>query len=315
MRRRIEKVAVLGAGTMATGIAAGFASYGFPTLIWARREESARSAEAGAREACQVLAQSGLASAVPDLGVRPFLGNAVRDADFVVEAISEEVDAKRCLFVEVERHVDDGCVLASTTSGLDIDELCSGALHPERFLITHFWNPAHLIPLVEVLGGSRTDPDVVEAATFMISQIGKRAVVLRRFVPGFLGVRLQQAVVREAIALLEAGIASAEDIDAATRLSFGARFPVIGPLETSDLGGLDVLVRIHEYLFPDLDRSSEPQETLRALVEAGNFGVKSGRGFYDWSVRDASRVIRRRDEELISRLLRLQVETEASDSE
>jgi 3-hydroxybutyryl-CoA dehydrogenase len=306
-------VAVLGAGTMATGIAAGFAAFGFPTVIWARREDSARAAEGSAREACHTLTESGLASAVPNLSIAASLRDGVQGADFVIEAISEDPVAKRRLLVEVERYVSEECVLASTTSGLDIDELSSGAKHPERFLVTHFWNPAHLIPLVEILGGSRTEPAVIETAVSLIGQIGKRAVVLRRFVPGFLGVRLQQAVVREAIALLEEGVASAEDIDAATRLSFGARFPVIGPLETSDLGGLDVLMRIHEYLLPDLDCSLEPQRSLRALVEAGNFGVKSGRGFYDWSTRDAGEVVRRRDEELISRLHRLQAEESSTD--
>lgn len=313
--RRIQTVTVLGAGTMATGIAAGFAAYGFPTVIWARRDDAAREAEVGAREMCQVLAANGLTSAAPNLRVIPSLAHAVGNADLVVEAISEEADAKRRLFIEVEHHVSEECVLASTTSGLDIDELCSAAERPERFAVTHFWNPAHLVPLVEVLGGSRTPSDVVDAVCSVIERIGKRAVVLQHFVPGFLGVRLQQAVVREAIALLQAGIASAEDIDAATRLSFGARFPVIGPLETSDLGGLDVLLRIHEYLLSDLDCSSEPQEALRALVEARKFGVKSGQGFYDWSVRDATEVRRRRDEELMSRLLSLRAEAGVSHRE
>jgi 3-hydroxybutyryl-CoA dehydrogenase len=125
-------------------------------------------------------------------------------------------------------------------------------------------------------------------------------------------VRLQQAVVRESVALLEAGVASAEDIDAATRLSFGARFPIIGPLETSDLGGLDVILSIHEYLLADLDRSDAPQTMLRELVRDGHLGVKTGRGFYDWATRDAGELARRRDQELIARIKSLRDRGELS---
>lgn len=304
----MEKVAVLGAGTMATGIAAAVAAHGIDTTIWARSPERAQNAQREAGDAVRTLTQVGLATQTARVDTAPSLDRAVQNADFVIEAISEDVLAKRALFSGVESYASDTCVLASTTSGLSIDELSADAVHPERFVVAHFWNPAHLIPLVEVLGGTATDPQVVAATSELLKRIDKHPVVLHRFVPGFLGVRLQQAVVREAIALLDAGVASAADIDTATRLSFGARFPVIGPLETSDLGGLDVVCRIHEYLLADLDASPSPQPPLRKLVEAGDLGVKSGRGFYDWSERDAAELIRRRDEELIERLRRLRAD-------
>lgn len=311
MNIEVERVSVLGAGVMATGIAAAFSAYGIKTSIWARSSEAAQRAVRQAHEAAQTLAEAGLAPAVLPAEAVESIGPAVDDADFVIEAISEDFDAKRTLFSSVESHASDTCVLASTTSGLSIDELSAGAHRPERFVVAHFWNPAHLIPLVEVLGGRSTDPEVVSATSQLLKRIDKHPVVLHRFVPGFLGVRLQQAVVREAIGLLQSGVASATDIDTATRLSFGARFPIIGPLETSDLGGLDVVYRIHEYLLADLDSSSSPQPALRALIEAGDLGVKSGQGFYDWSERDAAGLIRQRDDELIERLRRLRTQSPA----
>jgi 3-hydroxybutyryl-CoA dehydrogenase len=174
------------------------------------------------------------------------------------------------------------------------------------FVVMHFWNPAHLMPLVEVLGCARTDDAVIEEACAISWRIGKKGVRLQRSVAGFVGTRLQQAVVREAISLLASGVATAEDIDAAVRLSFGARFPVLGPLETTDLGGLDVVLAIHRYLLPDLDVSPEPHPYLEELVEKGRLGVKSGRGFYDWTDRNPAALRAARDEELVRRLRLLQ---------
>lgn len=288
---------------MGPGIAASFAAAGYKTSIWARREHAAaRGAEVAERHRLMLLEHELATYSEPPVESTDELGNALAGAQVVVEAISEDPQAKRDLVAKIERFVDDETLLTSTTSGLDPDQISEGAAHPGRFVVMHFWNPAHLIALVEVLGSSRSETQAVELACDLVRQLGKHPVRLSRFVPGFLGARLQQAVIREAISLLEAGIASAEDIDATTRLSFGARFPIIGPLETTDLGGLDVFAAIHEYLLPDLDCSQEPQATLVDLVRAGHLGSKTGRGFYDWSRRDAEKLTRMRDEELIGRL-------------
>lgn len=302
----ISRAAVVGAGTMGPGIAATLGAAGIDTTLWARRPRAAAEAAEDALGRIRILRESGLAASAPgDVTAVDDLAGAVDGVEIVIEAISEDVAAKRAVLGAVEEVVDADVVLASTTSGLDPDEIARDLAHPNRFLVAHFWNPAHLIPLVEVLGCQQTPAELVDSVCAWLHAIGKHAVRLHKFVPGFLGVRLQQAVVREAIALLEAGVASAEDIDAATRLSFGARFPIIGPLETSDLGGLDVVANIHSYLLADLDASTEPQPALVRLVESGRLGVKSGEGFYDWSQRDAAELIRRRDQELLSRLQQL----------
>jgi 3-hydroxybutyryl-CoA dehydrogenase len=298
---------------MGPGIAASFVASGFDTSLWARRREAVELAADEAQQRVRVLVDNDLAT--PNglqLAATDDLAEALEGSGIVIEAISEDVDAKRSLFAEVERQVDPGTLVASTTSGLDMDAMASDAGQPGRFVVMHFWNPAHLMPLVEVLGGAATLPETVDQACSLVRRLGKHPVRLNKFVPGFLGVRLQQAVVRESVALLESGVASAEDIDAATRLSFGSRFPIIGPLETSDLGGLDVILSIHDYLLADLDCSQAPQALLRELNRDGHLGVKTGRGFYDWSIRDAAELAGRRDEELISRIKSLRARGELS---
>jgi 3-hydroxyacyl-CoA dehydrogenase len=302
-RDRLPEVAVLGAGTMAPGIAAAFAAAGHPTVVWARRAEQSEAAVARAGELGRFLAANGLARAEAFAPVTPAdaLGRIAR-AGVVVEAIAEQLDAKRELLALVDELVAPGALIATNTSGLKVSDLGEGLPGAARLVAMHFWNPAHLMPLVEVGGGERTDPASVDRAVELARAIGKQPVRVEREVLGFLGTRLQQAVVREAIALLDAGVASAEDIDLAVRTSFGIRFPVTGPLESADISGLDVIEAIHRYLLPDLDSSSGPQAPLKEHVAAGELGVKSGRGFHDWHSRDAQELIKRRDEELVRRL-------------
>ena len=296
------RVGVLGAGTMAPGIAAAFAAAGHEVVLWSRRPERTREALGRAEELARVLSDEGLAlAATGPISAVAELDELV-DVALVVEAIAEQLDAKQELFARLDTVLGRDGLLATNTSGLRVSDVAAELANPERVVAMHFWNPAHLMPLVEVAGGERTAPETVARAVAIARAIGKQPVRVDREVLGFLGTRLQQAVVREAIALLEAGVASAEDIDLAVRTSFGIRFPVIGPLESADLTGLEVIAAIHAYLFPDLDRSSEPQAALVSRVEAGDLGVKSGRGFHDWAAGDAADLIRRRDDELVRRL-------------
>jgi 3-hydroxybutyryl-CoA dehydrogenase len=290
---------------MAPGIAAAFASAGHDVLLWSRTP--ARTDEAMERAAgmARFLAAQGLASASGAADRRLTLAGRLEElaaADVVVEAIAEDLGAKRELLAQVDSLLDADVMIATNTSGLRVSDIADGLGDPARVVAMHFWNPAHLMPLVEVGGGRDTAPATVDRAVELARAIGKQPVRIEREVLGFLGTRMQQAVVREAIALLEAGVASSEDIDLAVRTSFGIRFPIAGPLESADLSGLDVIASIHEYLLADLDASTSPQTPLTERVAAGALGTKSGRGFHDWTVRDASALVRRRDEELVRRL-------------
>jgi 3-hydroxyacyl-CoA dehydrogenase len=288
---------------MAPGIAAAFAVAGHRVVLWSRRGDAAAAAVAEAEARARFLVEQGLASEpAPGALAAAARLEELANVDVAVEAVAERLDAKRDLLARLEEIVGPDALIATNTSGLRVSDIAAELATPERVVAMHFWNPAHLMPLVEVGGGERTAPANVDRAVELARAIGKQPVRVEREVLGFLGTRLQQAVVREAIALVEAGVASAEDVDLAVRTSFGIRFPVTGPLESADLTGLDVIAAIHEYLLPDLDRSTAPQDALRERVAAGDLGVKSGRGFHDWGRRDAGALIRRRDEELVRRL-------------
>jgi 3-hydroxyacyl-CoA dehydrogenase len=285
---------------MAPGIAAAFSVAGHSVSLWARSAERARAGAERAQEMARYLVEHELATEAGQVDVAERLEEAAQ-ADVVIEAIAEDLRAKRALLAKLEEHAQDEALFATNTSGLLVTDIGVGLRRPERLVAMHFWNPAHLMPLVEI-AGENAAPANIERAVELALAIGKLPVRLEREVLGFLGVRMQQAVVREAVALLERGVASPEHIDLAVRASFGIRFPVIGPLESADLSGLDVIASIHSYLLRDLDRADEPQRPLRELVAAGALGVKSGRGFFDWGTRDPRVTIRRRDEELVRRL-------------
>lgn len=300
----MSTICVLGGGTMSPGIAAAFASRGHEVRIWTRSPGGADAAVARAEQMTNFLAANGLAPEARAVGRLHSMSNLeeLAGAQTVIEAISENLEAKQDLLHRVEGVCNGTALLATNTSGLRVTDIARDLGRPDRVVAMHFWNPAHLMPLVEVAGGELGSPESVARAVRLARSIDKLPVVLDREVLGFLGTRMQQAVVREAIALLEAGVASAEAIDLAVRASFGIRFPVLGPLETTDLSGLDVIESIHSYLLGDLDASVDPQPALKERVARGHLGVKSGRGFHDWSVRDADALIRERDEELVRRL-------------
>lgn len=300
-------MAVLGAGTMSPGIAVAFAAAGCHVRLWGRRHDRVRVALAGVADAAGFLERERLApcaAAIVDRveGHDGSLAVAVADAELIVEAVTEDLVVKQQVVARVEQECPAGALIATNTSGLLVSDIAAGARTPSRIVAMHFWNPAHLMPIVEVAGGQHANAVSVDAAVALARRIGKVPVVLRNEVLGFLGTRMQQAVVREAIGLLQAGVASAQDIDLAARTSFGMRFPVIGPLESTDLSGLDVIASIQGYLLADLDRSTAPQPALVERVGRGDLGVKSGRGFHDWSARDSRAVIARRDAELARRL-------------
>jgi 3-hydroxybutyryl-CoA dehydrogenase len=167
---------------------------------------------------------------------------------------------------------------------------------------THFWNPPHLMPLVEVIRGEDTPEHVIDRVCQLVESIGKRPVRVNRDVPGFIGNRLLHALWREAISLVEKGIATPEDVDLVARLTFGLRMPVVGPLENMDLVGLDLIEKIHQYLLDDLADNHGPSGYITERVQQGNLGAKSGQGFYDWRSRKAEELIQRRDKQIVRQL-------------
>ncbi len=211
------------------------------------------------------------------------LAQAVHDADYVVEAVSEDLPLKQKLFGEIERHVRADTILASNTSVIPITSIMQGLVKRERALGTHWWNPPFLVPLVEVIETRWTAPQAVSWTMKLHETAGKKPAHVKKDVPGFIGNRLQHALWREAISLVEQGVCDAETIDAVVKASFGRRLPVLGPLENADLVGTDLTLAIHNIVLPAIDGRPGPSPYLQKLVADRKLGFKSGEGFRKWS--------------------------------
>jgi 3-hydroxybutyryl-CoA dehydrogenase len=207
----------------------------------------------------------------------------VRDADYVVEAVLEDLPLKQKLFGEIERHVRPDTILASNTSVIPITSIMQGLKKRERALGTHWWNPPFLVPLVEVIETQWTSQQAIAWTMQLHQAAGKKPAHVKKDVPGFIGNRLQHALWREAISLVEQGICDAETVDAVVKASFGRRIAVLGPLENADLVGTDLTLAIHNNVLPAIDSRPEASPYLKELVASGKLGFKSGEGFRKWS--------------------------------
>lgn len=284
-------ISVVGAGAMGSGIAQVFALAGYPTTIY----DAYESALGTVRERMRAdLASRGAdTAAVDEIAVVPDLAQAVGNAAFVFEAISERLDLKAALFARLCELTSASTVLASNTSVIPITHIAATSSDRSRILGTHWWNPPTLVPLVEVIETAEVAPEHVAATIALLQAVGKSAVHVRRDVTGFVGNRLQHALWREAIALVQAGVCDAATVDRVVKEGFGRRLAVLGPLENADLVGLDLTLDIHGVVLPDLDTTNEPQALLSEHVAAGRLGMKSGRGFYEWTP-ETSEAVRQR---------------------
>ncbi len=221
------------------------------------------------------------------------LSLVVEGADFVFEAAPERLEVKRAIFAELDRLTPETTILASNTSAIPITDISVPVRDRRRVLGTHFWNPPHLVRLVEVVLMSPENRPAADRTMALLRAAGRRPVLVNRDIPGFIGNRLQHALKREAIALVAAGVCDAETIDDVVKLGFGARMAVLGPLEQSDLVGLDLTKNIHDVLMPDLDVTARAHPYLEALVARGDLGMKTGKGFRTWTKEQAEAVRRR----------------------
>jgi len=275
------RIGVLGAGLMGHGIAQVFALAGHEVAIY---DPIAASLDQVKNRITANLRDLGDdESAVARVTPCAELAAAVRDADYVVEAAPENLELKRKLFAETENHVRPDTILASNTSVIPITAIMQGLTRRERALGTHWWNPPFLVPLVEVIETQWTSAQVVARTMKLHEAAGKTPAHVKKDVPGFIGNRLQHALWREAIALVEQGICDAETVDAVVKASFGRRLPVLGPLENADLVGTDLTLAIHNTVLPAIDSRPEPSPYLQKLVADKKLGFKSGEGFRRWS--------------------------------
>ncbi len=284
----IKNITVLGAGMMGPGIAQLFAVRGYNTKIWGLEKELPRVTES-IRSNLRAMADYGIFKyeaiepAIGRVSTTSNLEDALSDADFVEEAIVENLEIKQDFFYRMDSLCKETTILATNTSVISPTEIAFKSKHRERIVGTHFWNPPHLIPLVEVVKAKDTSEDTIDRTIALMADIGKKPIRVKKDVPGFLANRLQHALWREAISIVENGIADPEEVDEAIKNSFGLRLPVLGPLENADLAGLDMTYVVHNYVLKHIEDSHFPSPLLKEKVENGALGAKTGRGFQEWS--------------------------------
>jgi 3-hydroxybutyryl-CoA dehydrogenase len=299
------QAAVIGTGMMGPGIALTLALGGLPSTILSRTGEGAAKGVEKARELARMLAVNDLADfQAVERAIQRISGSAafeetVEGASLVVESGPEVMTFKQDLFERMDRLASPQAVLASNTSGMSISAIARRCARPERVLTTHFWNPPHLMPLVEIVRGEKTSDEAAEAVRQLMVACGKTPVVVKKDRPGQLGNRLQMALVREAAYIIAEGIADADDIDTVIKNGLGLRMPAYGTLEHLDVTGLDLGLAVLEYVARDLYNEPRAPEYFRDLVRRGRLGAKTGQGFYDWSVKSADQVRARRDAFLV----------------
>ena len=275
-------MAVIGAGLMGFGIGTEFARFGYQVSLYNTKEETSKRAMQNAKEALDLMAETELLTAEEARAaydrLRPTtnLEDATSGADYVVEAVYDILSLKREIFARLDELCPPPAVLATNTSGLKVTDIASATKHPERVLATHYFQPPHFIPLVEVVEGEKTDREVVEMVAQVLRGQRKRVAVIDIELPGFVGNRIQGAIAREIRSLLEKGVCSLEMIDDIISFGFGRRMAYTAYFKRQDLIGLDFRYAILK------EQGQEPWAPISERVERGELGMKTGKGFYDW---------------------------------
>lgn len=303
----IQVVGICGIGQMGAAAAVSFRRAGYRVLLWARNPKKLAAVQDTLDELDRWIDENvgppasttGSIERVDDLHALD------AKAQLVLDAIAEDMDQKVELFENLTSCKERGAIFLTTTSGLSVTDMGRRSGTGPLLVGTHFWNPPHLMPLVEVVRGEDTPDELAQRVCAVVESIGKVPVRVEQDVPGFIGNRLLHAMWREAIFLVQRGIASPEDIDKVAKLTFGLRTPVVGPLENMDLVGLDLIKTIHDYLLADISGDDRTLPEHEAMVERGDLGMKTGRGFYDWQTRDGSKLIELRNRQIIRQLAAL----------
>lgn len=281
-----RKIVVAGAGVMGGSIALLFAQHKYKTVVY--------DIDQSGLDRCRERIEKETAGTEIVFSREK---DCFAQADFVVEAIVENMDAKHMFWQEVSSIVPKRAVLTTNTSGLSITQIAEAVERPQRFCGMHWLNPPHICPLIEVIKGEKTDAETAEAVRQTGIDVGRVPVMLEKEVPGFLINRFQFAILREAMSLVEDGVAEKTDIDKVFKYGLGLRYACLGPFEIADLGGLDTFYRIASYLFADLCDEKTVMPLLAEPAENGDYGVKTGKGFYEYPGSRAAQVIAKRDED------------------
>ncbi|MCR5667079.1 MAG: 3-hydroxyacyl-CoA dehydrogenase family protein [Eubacterium sp.] len=303
-----KNVAVLGAGKMGLGIAQLFATKGHEVkVIYVYDDKERVDAPAVIRENLgvlvknDVLTQKDADEAAQRVGFVDTIEEVADFADIVFEGIIENLEIKQDYFKKMDEIFPVHTILATNTSAISVTQIAEKSVHKERIIGTHYWNPAYLVPLVEVIRTKYVSEETVTATYELLQDAGKKPVIVKKDVPGFLANRMQHALFREALSIIEHDIADPADVDDAIKYGFGMRLGICAPVEVMDMGGLDLTYSIHEYLFPHIENSTTPSKLLTENIEKGNLGFKSGKGLMEWSKED----VKKANEELTEGLIKV----------
>ena len=283
-----RQISVIGAGLMGHGIALTFARAGYRVNLSDPVEEMRQSAPGRIAESLRLLGAPAaeIDAALDRVTLCDSLISAVANADVVFEAAPEKLELKQQIFSEIEAAAPATAILASNTSVIQISKIMAHLGSRHRTMGTHWWNPPHMIPLVEIVKTEWTDPAQADIMFELLKIAGKTPVMVEKDVPGFIGNRLQHALWREAVSLVENGICTAQAVDDVVKASFGRRLAVLGPLENADLVGIELTQDIHRQVLFDLDRTQQPSPYLQHLLDEGRSGMAAGAGFRDWDAAD-----------------------------
>ena len=302
----IKKIGVIGAGTMGAGVAQICAEFGYTVILYNR-------STAGMQRAVERLQSHITVTPIPtETETNTASGTiytthdltALAEVDLISESIAENLEVKQDIFRKLDEICDAKTFFTTNTSGLSISQIAAAVSHPERFAGVHFFNPPEIVPAVEVIKGAETSDATCEVLIDLLRLMKKQPILVQKDVPGFVASRLQFAVVREALHLVEEGIASPADIDAVMKHGLGLRWALLGPLEIADLGGLDIFNTVGSYVAKSMSNATDSPKVLQDLVAAGKLGAKTGSGFYDYPPGKANALIAERDEKLLE-ILRL----------
>ena len=284
----ITSVGIVGTGMIGCSLATLYLFHSCPVTLIGRREQALADARTEIIRNFEDLADHGVMTPADSDRCLELLTLSMdyadlKDTRFITEAVTEDVNVKASVYAQVEAHCPEDAILSSATSAISADILADHVSRKDRFLVAHPWNPPHLVPLVEVVMSRFTSDETAETTKAFLDSMGRRAVILRKNIPGFIGNRLQHAMLREALYLIEQGIATPEQIDEVVLYGFGPRYSSIGPMEHYDCAGLPLQKQVQSGLFPELCNATKPPQILFDLLDEGHLGMKSGRGMLDWS--------------------------------
>jgi 3-hydroxybutyryl-CoA dehydrogenase/5-formyl-3-hydroxy-2-methylpyridine 4-carboxylate dehydrogenase len=300
----VKRAAVIGTGTMGPGMGAVLERAGVEVALYDVSDEQLEKARPGVELARSVLDRLGDegdgGAGVAELRFESDLAAALDGVDLVVEAVPEKLELKQQVFADFEQHVPDDAILASNTSGIPITKIAENLAHPERVIGTHWSNPPHLIPMIEIIPGERTSPEVTETTQELVRQIGYYPCTLKKEVPGFVENRVLYAIMRECLALVDEGVVDAEELDLNVKWGIGYKLAVVPPMALLDMAGLDIYNAVASYLNQDLSDEKGVSSTITERVDQGKLGIKTGGGLFDYDAERAAQLQKERAAALVA---------------